>query len=167
MYIIGQILGFIAFIVSIYAYQRVKKRDILLCMVISNIINLIHYFLIGAYSGSITKILAILRDLFIVLKEKNKSLSNLLFLIIFILIYIGVSIYTFTNILSLFPLIAAIIYIIPTWLGDSKTVKKTALFCYILWLIYNIYVLSIAGVIANIVSIASIIIGFKREIKWV
>lgn len=165
MYIIGQILGFIAFIVSIYAYQRVKKRDILLCMVISNIINLIHYFLIGAYSGSITKILAILRDLFIVLKEKNKSLSNLLFLIIFILIYIGVSIYTFTNILSLFPLIAAIIYIIPTWLGDSKTVKKTALFCYILWLIYNIYVLSIAGVIANIVSIASIIIGFKREIK--
>lgn len=167
MYIIGQILGFIAFIVSIYAYQRVKKRDILLCMVISNIINLIHYFLIGAYSGCITKILAILRDLFIVLKEKNKSLSNLLFLIIFILIYIGVSIYTFTNILSLFPLIAAIIYIIPTWLGDSKTVKKTALFCYILWLIYNIYVLSIAGVIANIVSIASIIIGFKREIKWV
>lgn len=165
MYIIGQILGFIAFIVSIYAYQRVKKRDILLCMVISNIINLIHYFLIGAYSGCITKILAILRDLFIVLKEKNKSLSNLLFLIIFILIYIGVSIYTFTNILSLFPLIAAIIYIIPTWLGDSKTVKKTALFCYILWLIYNIYVLSIAGVIANIVSIASIIIGFKREIK--
>ena len=165
MYIIGQILGFIAFIVSLYAYQRVKKRDILICMVLSNSINLIHYFLIGAYSGCITKILAILRDLFIVLKEKNKRLSSVLFLIIFILIYTLVSIYTFTNILSLFPLIAAIIYIIPTWLGDSKTVKRTALFCYVLWLIYNIYVLSIAGVIANIVSIVSIIIGFKREIK--
>lgn len=165
MYIIGQILGFIAFIASLYAYQRVKKRDILISMVLSNSINLIHYFLIGAYSGCITKILAILRDLFIVLKEKNKRLSSVLFLIIFILIYTLVSIYTFTNILSLFPLIAAIIYIIPTWLGDSKTVKRTALFCYVLWLIYNIYVLSIAGVIANIVSIVSIIIGFKREIK--
>ena len=134
-------------------------------MVISNIINLVHYLILGAYSGCITKVIAIFRDIFIVLKEKNKRLSSVLFLIIFILIYIGVSIYTFTNILSLFPLVAAIIYIIPTWLGNSKTVKKTALFCYILWLIYNIYVLSIAGVIANIVSIVSIIIGLKREIK--
>lgn len=134
-------------------------------MVISNLINLVHYLMLGAYSGCITKTLAIFRDAFIVLKEKNKRLSSVLFLIIFILIYVGVSIYTFTNILSLFPLVAAIIYIIPTWLGDSKTVKKTALFCYVLWLIYNIYVLSIAGVIANIVSIISIIIGLKKEIK--
>ena len=134
-------------------------------MVISNIINLVHYLILGAYSGCITKVIAIFRDIFIVLKEKNKRLSSVLFLIIFLLIYVGVSIYTFTNILSLFPLLAAIIYIIPTWLGNSKTVKKTALFCYVLWLIYNIYVLSIAGVIANIVSIISIIIGLKREIK--
>ena len=134
-------------------------------MVISNIINLVHYLILGAYSGCITKVIAIFRDIFIVLKEKNKRLSSVLFLIIFILIYVGVSIYTFTNILSLFPLVAAIIYIIPTWLGNSKTVKKTALFCYILWLIYNIYVLSIAGVTANIVSIVSIIIGLKKEIK--
>ena len=165
MYIFAQILGFIAFLVSLYAYQRIKKKDILLCMVISNIINLVHYLMLGAYSGCITKVIAIFRDTFIVLKEKNKSLSSILFLIIFILIYTLVSIYTFTNILSLFPLVAAIIYIIPTWLENSKTVKKTALFCYILWLIYNIYVLSIAGVIANIVSIVSIIIGLKKEIK--
>ena len=165
MYVAAQILGFIAFLVSLYAYQRVNKKDILLCMVISNIINLVHYLILGAYSGCITKVIAIFRDIFIVLKEKNKRLSSVLFLIIFILIYVGVSIYTFTNILSLFPLVAAIIYIIPTWLGNSKTVKKTALFCYVLWLIYNIYVLSIAGVTANIVSIVSIIIGLKKEIK--
>lgn len=165
MYIFAQILGFIAFLVSLYAYQRIKKKDILLCMVISNIIKLFHYLMLGAYSGCITKVIAIFRDIFIVLKEKNKRLSSVLFLIIFILIYTLVSIYTFTNILSLFPLVAAIIYIIPTWLGNSKTVKKTALFCYILWLIYNIYVLSIAGVIANIVSIISIIIGLKKKKK--
>ena len=162
MYVAAQILGFIAFLISLYAYQKVNKKDILLCMIISNIINLVHYLILGAYSGCITKVIAIFRDIFIVLKEKNKRLSSVLFLIIFLLIYVGVSIYTFTNILSLFPLLAAIIYIIPTWLGNSKTVKKTALFCYVLWLIYNIYVLSIAGVTANIVSIVSIIIGLKR-----
>ena len=97
MYIIAQILGFIAFLVSLYAYHRVNKKDILLCMVLSNVINLVHYLILGAYSGCITKTLAIFRDAFIVLKEKNKRLSSVLFLIIFILIYILVSIYTFTN----------------------------------------------------------------------
>lgn len=51
MYIFTQILGFIAFLVSLYVYQRVNKKDILLCMVISNIINLVHYLMLGAYSG--------------------------------------------------------------------------------------------------------------------
>ena len=163
MYIVIQIIGFIAFLVSLIAYQRKSKKDILLCMVLSNIINLVHYLLLGAYSGCITKLIAIVRDSFIVLKEKNKKLSSILFLIIFILIYTGVSIYTYTNILSLLPLIAAIIYIIPTWFGNSKTVKITALFCYLLWLTYNIYVLSIAGILANIVSIISIIVSLKRS----
>ena len=98
-------------------------------------------------------------------KSFNKNCEYVLDFVIFILIYVLVSIYTFTSILSLFPLIAAIIYIIPTWLGNSKTVKKAALLCYVLWLIYNIYVLSIAGLIANIISIVSIIIGLKRGIK--
>ena len=72
MYIVGQILGFVAFVVSLFAYQRVKKKEILLCMVLSNIINLVHYLMIGAFSGCITKTIAIFRDSFIVLKEKNK-----------------------------------------------------------------------------------------------
>lgn len=50
MYIFAQILGFIAFLVSLYAYQRAHKKDILLCMALSNIINLIHYLMLGAYS---------------------------------------------------------------------------------------------------------------------
>ncbi len=165
MYIFIQVIGFLAFIISLIAYQQKRKKDVLLCMVLSNIINLIHYFLLGAYSGCITKLVAIARDSFIVIKDKNKKLSSGLFLIIFILIYIALSIYTYTNVLSLFPLIAAIIYIIPTWYGDSKIIKITALFCYFLWLIYNIYVISIAGIIANIISMISIIISLRRKNK--
>ena len=85
-----------------------------------------------------------------------------MFLIVFILIYIFILIYTYNGLLSVFPIIAALIYLIPTWFGNSKTVKKTALFCYLLWLVYNIFVLSIAGIISNIISIISIIVSIKR-----
>lgn len=163
--IIAQIIGFLAFIISLIAYHRKKKSRILGDMVISNILNLVHYLLLGAYSGCVTKVIAIIRDSFIIAKGKNKKLSSYCFLAIFIIAYIVCSIVIYKGILSLFPLIAAIIYIVPIWNGNEKTIKKTAFFCYFLWLGYNIFVFSIAGIVSNVVSIISTFIAMINESK--
>ncbi|MBQ9554492.1 YgjV family protein [bacterium] len=55
--------------------------------------------------------LAILRDFFIVIKEKRKRNSKI-FLAIFIIIYIITAIITYKDFTSLLPLLAALIYII-------------------------------------------------------
>ena len=162
VYYIAQIIGFIAFGFSLLAYHKNKKNKILSTMIISNILNLIHYLLLGATSGCITKVLAIVRDIFIINKEKNKKLSSIYFLVLFIFIYIIISIYTYTNIISFLPLLSAIIYIIVIWNGNEFNIKKITLFCYFLWLIYNIFVLSISGIISNIISILSVLIAIKN-----
>lgn len=163
IYIVSQVIGFAAFAISILAYHKNKKEKILGSMVVSNILNLIHYLLLGAYTGFITKIIAIFRDSFIILKDKNKKYNKSIFLYIFIIIYITVSIITYKNIWSLFPLVAAIIYLIPILNGNKKMVKQTALLCYFLWLAYNIFILSLAGIISNIVSIISTGIAVYSE----
>ena len=159
IYIVAQIIGLIAFVVSLIAYHKKDKKTILNNMITSNILNLIHYLLLGAFSGCITKLLAIFRDYFIILKEKNKKLSNSVYLIVFILLYIIATIFTYNGILSILPLVAAIIYIIFIWNGNEVIIKKIAFFCYFLWLIYNIFVLSIAGIVSNIISIISTLIA--------
>ncbi|MBE6158984.1 MAG: YgjV family protein [Firmicutes bacterium] len=164
-YVVAQIIGFIAFIFSLIAYHKKNKNKILGNMIISNVLNLIHYLLLGAYSGCITKVLAIIRDNFIILKDKNKKLSSNIYLILFILIYIIAGIFTYNGVLSLLPLMAALIYIIFIWNGKELTIKKVAFGTYFLWLIYNICVLSIPGIISNVVSIISTfiaIINYKR-----
>ena len=165
IYTISQFIGFLAFGISILAYHKNNKEKILGNMVISNILNLLHYLLLGAYTGCITKGLAIFRDSFIIMKDKNQKYNKNFFLYIFIIIYIIVSIVTYKNIWSLLPLVAAIIYLIPIWNGDKKVVKQTALFCYFLWLIYNVFVFSIAGIFSNIVSIVSTSIAVYNERK--
>ena len=165
IYIVAQIIGLIAFVVSLIAYHKKDKKTILNNMVTSNILNLIHYLLLGAFSGCITKLLAIFRDYFIILKEKNKKLSNSVYLIVFILLYIIATIFTYNGILSILPLVAAIIYIIFIWNGNEVIIKKTAFFCYFLWLIYNIFVLSIAGIASNIISIISTLIAIINTEK--
>ena len=159
IYIISQILALLAFIVSLVAFHRKNKKNILGNMIISNILNLLHYLLLGAYSGCITKVIAILRDSFIIYKEKNKKLSSIFFLFIFLVIYLVTAIITYDGILSLFPLFAATSYIVFIWNGKELTIKRIALVGYFLWLGYNIYVMSIIGIISNVVAIISVIIA--------
>lgn len=163
--IISQVLGFIAFIISLLAFHKNKKEKILGNMILSNIFDLIHYLLLGAYSGCITKLLAMFRNIFVIFKDKNKSLSSNIFLYIFILAYTLSGILTFENVWSILPIVSAIIYAVAIWKGNEITLKKAACFGYFLWLIYNILVLSISGILSNIVSICSLLIAIKNSSK--
>lgn len=111
--------------------------------------------LLGAYSSCLTKVVAFARNIFIVKKEEHNRLNNNYFLFIFIFIYFILSILTFDGIVSLFPFIAAIIYMIVVWNGDEKNVKLIAFLCYSFWLTYNIFVFSVVGIISNIISLIS------------
>ena len=164
-YVIGQIIGGVAFCLSLTAYHRKTKEKILGNMILSNIMNVLHYLLIDANTGFITKIVAILRDSFIILKNKNKKIPSNLFLGLFFVIYGIIAICTYTNLWSLFPVIAATIYLIPVWNGNEVTVKRIAFVCYILWLIYNIFVFSIPGIISNTISIISTFIAVYNAQK--
>ena len=153
--IIANIIGFVAFIVTLIAYHRATKKKIFESMIIANILDVVHYLVLGAYSGCITKVIALIRNLVIVKKEKYKWLSSKAILVLFIIIYIISGIVTFTNILSILCIIAAIIYLIWCWNGNELQVKRAAFYCYFLWLIYNVSVQSYAGIISNVISIIS------------
>lgn len=163
--ILSQVLGFIAFIISLLAFHKNRKEKILGNMILSNLFDLIHYLLLGAYSGCITKLLAMCRNVFVIFKDKNKALSSNIFLYIFILTYTISGILTFENVWSILPIISAIIYAVAIWKGNELTLKKAACFGYFLWLIYNILVLSISGILSNIVSICSLFIAIKNNSK--
>lgn len=161
-YIISQILALLSFLLSLLAYHREKKKDIMLTMVISNVLNLLHYVFLQATSWYITKILAILRDSVIIKKDWKKSYA---LLIIFIIAYVITWVLTYENIYSLLPLLAATIYIISIWNWDELLVKKSAFFCYFFWLVYNICIWSVVAVISTVISIISSYFAIKRYYK--
>ena len=90
---------------------------------------------------------------------------NYFYLIFFIILYIIASIFTFNGILSILPLLAALIYTIFIWNGNELRLKKIAFICYFIWLIYNIFVMSISGIVSNVISIVSTLIAIKNEKK--
>jgi hypothetical protein len=159
-YIISQIFETIALVVTLYSYHLKTKKSIFKGMCLSNILDIIHYFFLNAYSGLLTKVIALCRNIFILKKEDNEKLKSNLFLYIFIIIYVISAIITFKSIYSLLPFIAAIIYMIVVWNGNELQVKKIAFLCYFFWLIYNISVFSIMGIISNIVALISTYVAY-------
>lgn len=67
--IIANIIGFVAFIVTLIAYHRVTKKKIFENMIFANVLDVIHYLVLGAYSGCITKVVALIRN-FVIVKRK-------------------------------------------------------------------------------------------------
>ena len=163
IYILSQFFGFLAFVISLMAYHKEKKEKIFQTMMIANILDILHYLILGAYSGCITKIIALVRNKIIIVKEKNKRINNNGILTIIFIVYLISGIITYKNIYSILPILAATIYLYFVWNGNELKVKKVAFYCYFLWLAYNICVFSIAGIVSNIVSIISTFIAIYNQ----
>lgn len=163
MYIVSQIFAFVAFLLSLIAFHRKKKESIFKTLMLGNVLDMIHYLLLGAYSGCITKVIAFLRNEIIVLKEKNKKYDKTTVLVLLLIIYLISGILTYKNIYSVLPILSAMIYLYVVWNGNALAVKKIGFYCYFLWLIYNICVFSIVGIISSAVSIISTFIAVYNE----
>ena len=158
--IIGNIFGIIGLIFSAVVYHKRQKKKVLLDLIISNCFSLLQYLFLQAYTGCITIIISILRNIIAIKKgEKNKNFV----LIIFIILYIVMGILTYNSIFSILLIIASIIYLLGIWDGREDFIRKTGLINMYLWLIYSISTWAIAGVIQNIILIVSTHIAIRNN----
>lgn len=155
MYIVATIIGFIAFLVSIFSVRKNKLDKFFLFQMLSNFLYFIHYLLLSAPPGMYTKLISMLRDYIQVVKLKYKWLNKILFL--FIIIYILIIYFTYSSFISILPILSALIYTIFIWNSDIKRIKLIFFLCEIFWFIYNIYVLSIPGIISKCLSLLNTI----------
>ena len=164
IYIISQIFALVAFIFSLVAFHRSKKENILKTSVISNVFDIAHYLLLNAYSGMLTKVLALFRNIFVLFKDKRKKQYHIFFFVLLVL-YIIAGILTYKSIFSVLPIVAAITYLYAIYYCKELTIKSVSCGGYVLWLIYNICILSVVGIVSNIVAIISTAIAIYRHNK--
>lgn len=169
IYIISQVFATITLIITLFSYHLKTKKKIFTGMCIANIFDIFHYLFLGAYGGLATKVVAFIRNIVIISKDTNKKLNKTIYLYIFIALYLVLCIITYRDMYSLLPYTGAILYMIFVWNGNALQVKKVAFLCYILWILYNICILSIMGTVANVIGMISTFIAYKRmskEKKW-
>ena len=163
MFILAQILGGIVLILTVISVQQKTKEKILIFQIIANIVISIQYFLLDALTGGVVSIINIIRCCIFYLYKKKNMKPSVTFLAIFILIAIVSGIWTWQNIFSVIPIIAAIVFTYGLWQDNVKITKICTAITSGNWGIYNLIVKAYVGALQSLAEFTSSIIAIVRE----
>lgn len=170
-YILSQVFILINYAFLIMTYQSKSRKHILIFNFCALSATAISYIFLSAYSGLAMAIIAIIRNIIFIIDEKKNGKSNkngakdYIILAVLYAISIISAIFTYNGILSMMSVVATMLYTYSVWQKSTKVYKILGLPIGIIWLIYNIYIMSIFGIIMEVVLAISAIIGYIKETK--
>lgn len=172
IYIVSQVITVIYYAILSLSYLLKDRNKILTANFVAHIGQATAMAMLNGYTGAAMSVIMILRDLTLLVqenkkskgKEINKKLDLIILIVTFILI-IALTIFTYNGPLSLLSVVATLVTTFSLWQKDIKTYKILGMIAGILWLAYNIFIMSIMGIILETILIISSIIGYKKDIK--
>ncbi|MDD3793685.1 MAG: YgjV family protein [Candidatus Gracilibacteria bacterium] len=157
---LGQIIGLIAFFVSIYNFLYCKNKRFIFFTMIASIFWGFHFLALGLLSAAYINIVDVLKNALALKYEKNKYMT-----LGFISIYVIISYFTYEGIISLIPLATAILSTILVFYVRGVYLNIGFLFVIVLWMIYNLIGGSIGGFMTDSTLMITGIIGIYKIIK--
>ncbi len=159
MEIIAQILSIIGMIGTIFAFQIKKTSHFCIMTVFTCSLFAISYLLLGSPTSAIINLVCAVRG---ILASNSKTKKNLSFVIVCLAI-IGATAFTFKGILSVLVCVAELVGTYAMWYANEIGIRKFRIFIQSpLWLINNICVFTIGGIICELFSMVSAIIFWIR-----
>lgn len=161
MRLIGQLIGCIAVVLCFFVYQQKSRRRVLLTKLLADLTWMLHYFFLSAYSGVAICVISTTRAI-VFLNSEKKWANKRVWVPIFIALAIIMGYFTWSEIYSVLPIIASVISILSFAQNRPKVTRILAFPVSVSLLIYDIFILSVPGIINESAVIISSIIGILR-----
>ena len=170
-YILSQVFIIISYILLVFTYQVKERKTILILNFISLIAVGLSYLFLSAYSGLAMVFVQMIRNTIFIIDEKKNGKSkknttkDYIILAVLFVISIVFAVLTYDGILSMLPVAATMLYTYSVWQKNTKVYKLLGIPIEIIWIIYNIYIFSLFGMILEPIVAISTVVGYIREIK--
>ncbi len=127
-------MGILGFALSVISFQQNTQKRIVFVQFLANVSFTIHFYLIGAYTGSILNGIAIIRSFAYCFKDKKWASSNI-WIVIFSLAFVVAGVFTWEGPLSILPTVAMVLSSISFGIKNPKLVRRIYFPCSPMWLI--------------------------------
>ena len=159
--LIGQCFGIAAFIIAFLAYQAKTSKKLLIVQSGAILCFCIHYALLGAVTGFALNVICLLRNIIFSNKEK-RFFSSRLWPYALALVTVVIGIFTWEDWYSILLIIALSVITVCMSRPTSQGIRISLLVTCPFALVYNIFVLSVGGMVNESLSIISSTIGIVR-----
>jgi hypothetical protein len=157
-----QIVGFIGLLFLVLSFQQKSRKNILILMALGQLIFMVHFILLGAWTAAGMNIVGTVRTLVFRSREEKKWASWKYWPVVFILLFATAGLLARESWLGVLPVIAMTIETTGLWLKNVKRLRFINLFPHPFWFTYNLIKGSWAGVVCEIFVFSSIIVAIIR-----
>lgn len=159
--ILVQLIGFVGLGLSVLAFQFNKRSSILKLQTFAALMYTVHFFLLGAFTGSGANAITALRNH--VYQKTGKRWRTWLIPTFFGLVFLIVGVLTWQGWLTLLPIVSSLGGVVAYWQSSPRVIRSVELLLGPpLWIIYNIASHSYPGIILEIFLLTSTLVGIYR-----
>ena len=169
--IIAQIIGIFGMAANIWSYQQKKKNIVIVLQLCGAALFTANFFMLGAITGAILNMINVALSLVFLYKDKTHA-DHIAWAIGFAIAYIASYVMTFAvfgkepsakNLITeFFPVIGTLLTIVSYRMKDAKAIRRIGFIRSPAWLAYDVLVFSIGGILCEIFTLISIIVGTIR-----
>lgn len=160
-----QFIGIVAYVILGISYFQKAKKDILLVQMFCTITFAIHYYLLNGITGTVCNLISLLIIITIYFFEKYDNKNKKILILVTIPLLILISLLTYENIFSIFPIIASTVILLSFVFSDEKTIRIMGIISSLCWLIYSIIHESYSGMFLGSALIIITFIALLKNIK--
>lgn len=170
-YVLSQIFTIITYVLLAMTYYAKNRKAVLTISFASLITNGLVYVFLSAYSGLAMCIVALIRNIIFLVDEKKNgkrdtnTKKDVVILVILYIISIASAVFTYDGFLSLLSVFATMLYTYSVWQKKTNIYKLLGMPIGVLWILYNIYVQSLFGVILEAILLVCSMTGYILEMR--
>ena len=165
MELIGQIVGIIAMMLNIVAVQFKKPRQLFICRMVGCCLWALNFLLLGSPTGAIMNMIDVVRSVFLLRKQTSTKPFLWITLATFTVAGLLTMDYSFSllMVIDILIIIAQLVDTAGMWTNNIKVIRYCQLFAISpVWLVHNIMVFSIGGIITETLTIISTLVALYR-----
>ena len=162
MNLLAQIIGVVAMILLFATYQTNKRHIILIFHICISICWIFHYGLLGAISGLAINIVCLMRNIVFYWRGKYRWSSHTVLPVLVCAIEVVLTVAVWQGPTDVLALIGAPLQTVALWMKKPRYIRVLMLIASPMWLIYDLYYKSYAGVLTECIVMISIIIAIVK-----
>ena len=160
--IAAQLVGFVAMALLVSSFQMKTRAGILKVQLVSESLWVLHYFLLGAYTGMALNVVAAVRCYVYGRRGIKKWADSNYIPVMFFTVAVLTCIFTWSGPISLLPTASICLNSFVQWSKKPRIIRIFSIPGCACWLVFNYLSGSYAGVLTEILDLISIATAIVR-----